>query len=268
MRRLLAVTAAALAFLGWTATPAHAATPGFHGLLNDNFSWNVPTGAWSDCNHNADTPKATCKGLPSWASAHWWAYPAGWPDTATQRHYPMGGYYDPASTVSVSGGALHIRMWRGKTGSVHSATVVPRQAMGLKYGAYEERWRVSRVARGYKSAHLLWPNDNSQCCEEDFPEGDWDSSISGYNHDPAGNNLTAADAGARWTSWHTTRIEWRPGSVRYFLDGRLLDSTTRDVPRDSMNWDVQNESSLDGESAAPNSWAQMDIDYVRVWSWS
>lgn len=268
LRRLAVVAAALAALLNAGVTPTHAAGSSFHRVLNDNFSWTVPTGAWSDCNHNTDTRQAVCKGLPAYASKNWWAYPNTWPDTATQRGYPVGGYYSPETTLSVSGGQLHIRMWRGRTGPVHSATVVPKAAMGLRYGAYEERWRVSHVARGYKSAHLLWPNSNSDCCEEDFPEGDWDSSINGYNHDLAGDNLTAADTSRAWTTWHTTRIEWKRDSVRYFLDGRLVDSTTQDVPRASMNWDIQNESSLDGESAAPNSWAQMDIDYVRVWSYS
>ncbi|MFE2832184.1 glycoside hydrolase family 16 protein [Streptomyces mirabilis] len=266
LRRLAAVGVAVVALMGVNATPARAAS--WHRVLNDNFSWTVPTGAWSDCDHNTDTRRAYCSGLPAYASRNWWAYPSSWPDTATQRGYRVGGYYDPATTLSVSGGQLHIRMWRGRTGPVHSATVVPKAAMGLKYGKFEERWRVVHAAPGYKSAHLLWPNDNSQCCEEDFPEGDWDSTLNGYNHDLAGDNLTAADTSRTWTTSHTTRIEWTPGSVRYFLDGRLVDSTTRDVPRTSMNWDIQNESSLDGESAAPNSWAQMDIDYVRVWSYS
>jgi hypothetical protein len=35
-----------------------------------------------------------------------------------------------------------------------------------------------------------------------------------------------------------------------------------------MDWDIQNESALNGESAAPNSWAQMDITDVKVWAWS
>ena len=56
--------------------------------------------------------------------------------------------------------------------------------MGIRYGAFEERWRVSRAAPGYKSAHLLSPVDNAACpgCEVDFPEGEWAHTIYAYAH--------------------------------------------------------------------------------------
>ncbi|MFE2486043.1 glycoside hydrolase family 16 protein [Streptomyces mirabilis] len=272
LRRLAAVGVAVVALMGVNATPAHAAGPSFHRVLNDNFSWTVPVGSWSDCDHNTDTRQAYCSGLPAYASRNWWAYPAGWPDTATQRGYRVGGYYDPASTLSVSGGQLHVRMWRGRTGPVHSATVVPKAAMGLRYGKFEERFRVSRVATGYKSAHLLWPVDNNACpnCEIDFPELEWSGQIAAFMHhkNSVGGDQDAYDTGQRWTSWHTSDVIWLPGSVTFVLDGKVVGHSTTAVPNTPADWDIQNESALNGESAAPNSWAQMDIDYVRVWSYS
>ncbi|MEU0818944.1 glycoside hydrolase family 16 protein [Streptomyces mirabilis] len=268
LRRLAVVAAAVAALVGVNATPTHAVGGSFHRVLNDNFSWTVPTGAWSDCNHNTDTRQAYCSGLPAYASRNWWAYPAGWPDTATQRGYKVGGYYDPASTLSVSGGQLHIRMWRGASGPVHSATVVPKAAMGLRYGAYEERWRVSHVARGYKSAHLLWPVNNDGCSEIDFPELEWDTQVAGFMHPSNCGQQIAVDTGKAWGQWHTSRIEWTPGKITFILDGAIVGQTTKSVPAIPMSWDIQNESALNGESAAPNSWGQMDIDYVRVWSYS
>ena len=35
-----------------------------------------------------------------------------------------------------------------------------------------------------------------------------------------------------------------------------------------MSWIIQNESALNGDRAAPNSGAQMDIAYVKGWTWS
>ena len=35
-----------------------------------------------------------------------------------------------------------------------------------------------------------------------------------------------------------------------------------------MDWIIQNESALDGESAAPNSSAQMDISYVAYYRYT
>jgi hypothetical protein len=254
------------ALLGVNAAPAHGAS--WHRVLNDNFSWTIPVGAWSDCDHNTDTRQAYCAGLPAYASRNWWAYPDSWPDTATQRGYPVGGYYSPETTLSVSGGMLHIRMWRGGSGPVHSATVVPKAAMGLRYGAYEERWRVSHVARGYKSAHLLWPVTNDGCSEIDFPELEWDTQVAGFMHPSNCGQQVAVGTGKSWGQWHTTRIEWKPGDIKFFLDSKLVGETRNHVPAMPMDWDIQNESALNGEQAAPNSSAQMDITYVKVWSWS
>lgn len=273
MRRLL-MTAFALGALlvGFTAPRAEAAAS-WHLKFTDGFNTAVAKGRFTDCNHSPDTPKAYCGGLSGSVRASWWAYPKGWPDTATQRRYAVGGYYDPASTLwiapSSSGdGQLHIRMWRGASGSVHSATIVPKAAMGLRYGAYEERWRVSHVARGYKSAHLLWPVNDDGCSEIDFPELEWDTQVAGFAHPSNCGQQVAVDTGKSWSAWHTSRIEWSPGRITFLLDGAVVGSTTKSVPAAPMDWDIQNESALNGEQAAPNSWAQMDVTYVKVWSYS
>jgi hypothetical protein len=277
MRRLLATAAGLAALLVGFTAPTAEATPTWHLRFADGFNTPVARGRFTGCDHNTDTPQAYCSGLPASVRSAWWAYPAGWPDTATQRGYPVGGYYDPATTLSISpspwgDGQLHIRMWRGASGPVHSATVVPKAAMGLRYGKYEERFRVSHVATGYKSAHLLWPVSNDACpnCEIDFPELEWTGQISAFAHhrDSIGGDQDAYDTGKTWTSWHTSDILWQPGSVTFLLDGHVVGHSTTAVPNTPMDWDIQNESALDGSSAAPNSWAQMDITYVKVWSYS
>ncbi|MFI8942741.1 glycoside hydrolase family 16 protein [Streptomyces syringium] len=254
------------ALLGLGTAPAEAA-PSWKLRFSDSFNVPVARGGFADCGHSVDTPRAYCGKLPAKVRAAWWAYPAGWPDTATQRGYPVGGYYDPATTLSISDGRLHIRMWRGPTGSVHSAAVVPKAMMGQRYGRYEERFRVSRAAVGYKSAHLLWPADDAACpgCEIDFPEQEWTTTIHAFTHPKGGGPQDAFDSGARWTAWHTAVTEWTPGHVRYYLDGRLIGHSTRGVPDRPMSWIIQNESALNGDQARPNSWAQMDIAWVRGW---
>ena len=66
-------------------------------------------------------PAAFCSGLPANLQSQWWAYPTGWPDTATETDLRLGGYYDPARTISISGGQMHIRLFRD-TGPIHSAS--------------------------------------------------------------------------------------------------------------------------------------------------
>jgi hypothetical protein len=63
-------------------------------------------------------------------------------------------------------------------------------------------------------------------------------------------------------------IEWKPGRISFILDGRTVGSSTDHVPNTAASWDIQNESALNGDRAAPNSSAQMDIEYVRGWTWS
>ena len=195
------------------------ATPGFQLIYQDNFTTDVPLGAFSDCNHNPSTPAAYCGGLAAYPSveANWWSYPAGWPDTATERNLPLGGFYDPATTVWISGGEMHIRMWRGATGANHSATMVPKAAIGMLYGQFTETFEVSQVATGFKSAHLLWPAATCVGCEIDFPEGDWDGSIEAFNHPKGGGNQDSFGNGTPWTGWHTSTIQWTPGDVKFFL---------------------------------------------------
>lgn len=208
--------------------------------------------------------------FPGPLSKDWFAYPHTWPDTATQRSYPVGGYYDPATTTWVSGGQLHMKMWRGAAGSVHSAAVAPNAAQGVKYGKFIETFRVSHVTKGYKSAHLLWPSNggqNATSFEVDYPENEWDVPISAYVHYGASDRQVSFDTNAKWGSWHTTEIDWTPTKLSFYMDGKLVGSTTKGVPNIAMDWILQNESALNGESAAPNTSAQIDISYVAVYSW-
>ena len=277
VRRTATAGALVAALLAAGVAPAHARTPGWHLLFADFFDTPAALGAFSDCDHFTDTPAAYCGGLPPALRSTWWAYPRGWPDTARQRGLPVGGLYDPDTTVWISrapdgDGQLHVRMWRGAYGGpVHSATIVPKRLMGLRYGAFEERWRVSRAAPGYKSAHLLWPVVNSACpdCEIDFPEGEWTGGVYAFAHHRGGVGgvQDGFSAHTTWTSWHTSRIEWRPGHVTFRLDGRLVGESTVGVPDTPADWDIQNESALAGATAAPGSQAQLDITYVCGWSW-
>lgn len=269
MRRILttAAVAAGLLFASVVELTAEAA-PTWKLRFSDAFNTAVAKGRFTDCGHQVDTLKAYCGGLTGAMRTNWWAYPKGWPDTATQRSYPVGGVYDPASTVWVSGGQMHIRMWRGPSGPVHSAAVVPKKLMGQKYGRYEERFRVSKVAVGYKSAHLLWPDVNDGCSELDFPELEWTETIAAFAHPSNCGRQAGFGTGKRWSDWHTTRIDWKPGDVSFYLDGKRIGRSTRGIPDKPMSWIIQNEAALNGDRAAPNSSAQMDIAYVKGWTWS
>lgn len=244
------------------APTAKAATPHWRLAYSTTFEQPAKLGKFSGCTQNE-----VCASLPANVKWQWWAYPFDWPDTATQRNYPVGGYYNPSQTVWISGGQMHIRMYR-VNGAVNSAALVPREARNRLYGQYVETFRVSQISQGYKSAHLLWPsngNQNTTTYEVDFPENEWDTTISGFIH--KGNNQLSYDTAAKWSSWHTSIIRWWPGHLQLLLDGKVIANTTKNVPTVPMDWIIQNESALNGESAPKNSSAQMDISYVAYYAY-
>lgn len=269
MRRLFAlITGMVIGFvlvLG-NANPAHA-TGTYTLKFVDEFGYDSSLGSWNDCGHNEDTKYAYCNGLSGHYRNYWWAYPDNWPDTATQRGYPVGGYYDAGNTVWASGGQLHIQMFR-QTGNVHSATVVPKLMIGQTYGMYTIRERVSHVGIGYKTANLLWPVTNDGCTEIDYPELEHDDTPTGFFHPRDCSAQSSFSTGVSWGDWHTYTLTWTPSYVHYWVDGVLIGSQTSKVPSVPMSWDIQNESALNGESAAPNSYDQIDIDYVKGYSWN
>lgn len=233
-----------------------------------SFAQPAPLGSFSGCDNYDRTPAAYCSGLPADVRSQWWAYPEGWPDTAAEAHASLGGYYDPAGTVWISGGQMHIRMFRG-SGSIHSAAVVPKAAIAMLYGKYVERFQVSAGgAPGYKSSHLLWPSGNAPNYEVDYPESSWDVGFCIHIHAVHKTTLDYCPAGALWTDWHTTEVDWTPRSLTFYLDGRqIYQATGKYVPDEPMSWILQNETALNGELAPVNSSAQLNISYVAVYSY-
>jgi hypothetical protein len=239
---------------------------GWKQLFADDFTTPVPVGAFSDCNHNADTPEAYCGGLAPYGNyqKRWWAYPNNWSDTAKSgadgnAGAPFGGVYHPEDTVFIGDGAMHIKMFRPTTGGDnHVASVVPIPCMDHQYGRYVERIKVVRADPGFKSAHLFYQGG----FEIDYPENDYGETISAYTHPGEASFST----NSRWTEWHTTVIEWTAGSVKFSLDGKVIGTTTVKVPNIPMSWVLQNESSILGPYASPGAVAQLDLDWVACYA--
>ncbi|OIJ67366.1 glycoside hydrolase family 16 protein [Streptomyces mangrovisoli] len=242
----------------------------FWQVVAENFNGDsVPLGSFSDCDHDAETSGAYCAGLTGSYRDNWWAYPTGWPDTATDRGRDVGGVYHPEDTVSVgpdaSGdGVMRIRMFRPADGGpVHSAAVLPRAVMDMAYGKFSARIRVVKPATGYKSAWLHYGDG----CETDFPEGNWDDGFAAFQHPCGGGDQDYFPGADDWTQWHTVSTEWTPGQVRFFVDGKQIGSDTRGVADQPLSWVLQNESALEGPGAAPGSSAELDITWVAAYAY-
>ncbi|MGW3665044.1 glycoside hydrolase family 16 protein [Streptomyces sp. NPDC005141] len=242
----------------------------FWQVLAEDFNGDrVPLGSFSDCDHRVDTSGAHCGGLSGEYRDNWWAYPAGWEDTANDRGRDVVGEYHPEDTVSVGpgengDGVMRIRMWRPEDGGpVHAAAVVPRAVMQMAYGKYSARIKVTKVAPGYKSAWLHYGGG----CEMDHPEGEWTGSLTAFHHPCGGGEQGYFPSDDAWTEWHTVSTEWTPGHVRFFVDGRQTGEDTRGVPSAPLSWVLQNESALEGPGAAPGSSAELDVTWVAAYTY-
>ncbi|WP_065959975.1 glycoside hydrolase family 16 protein [Curtobacterium sp. UCD-KPL2560] len=149
--------------------------------------------------------------------------------------YPDGmgdGKYWSGSQVSAHDGVLDVTLSgsRGAAGTFGTK----RGAWSNVGGSFSVRAKAVG-ADGNGAAFILWPTSNVWSEGElDFPEGDFDAEPWAHHHSMTpGNEVQAVSAGTgvSWRQWHTYTIQWIPGkSVTYLVDGRVLQTVTRDVP--------------------------------------
>ena len=110
----------------------------------------------------------------------------------------------------------------------------------------------------------MWPRDG----EIDFPEGEFDGTIYAFMHRQGattGSDQDAFATSARWTDWHTATLEWTPSAVRFYLDGKLIGTSTNRIPNTPMRWVIQNETTLSGFLPSSTTQGHVQVDYVQVW---
>jgi len=221
--------------------------PGWHQIFTDNFATPVPLGSF-----------------PSAVASKWTAY-SGFADTSGH------GVYDPAKVVSIANGVmtLHLHTENGTHYVSAPVPIIPGQGtyQGQIYGRYAIRFRADPVP-GYKTAWLLWPDDDQWPEGEiDFPEGDLTGTIGAYVHHKGNPHVQEAySTDVNYGGWHTAVIEWSPGAVKFILDGTVIgnDTNTAVIPDTPMHWVIQTETTPGGPAgtAAGN----VQIDWVTMYS--
>lgn len=64
------------------------------------------------------------------------------------------------------------------------------------------------------------------------------------------------------SGWHVATTEWAPGSVKYFLDNRLVGTSTTKVSSFPMHWVLQAETAY---GAVPSTSGHVKIDWAVVY---
>jgi beta-glucanase (GH16 family) len=204
--------------------------------------------------------------FPAAVSDRWFSYPYPWST--------LGGYYHPEKVVSIHDGVMDLWL-HNEGGKWLMAASVPKFVDGTTdqlYGRYELRWRTDAIP-GYYGVPLLWPQseDYLKDGEIDWPEGNLAGNFYGFIHHTgatSGGDQKRCDPGVAFASgWHTTVTEWRPNSVRLFLDGTLVCEETVRIPQTPMHLVLQFTTSPQGLPPAGTS-GHVLIDYVRVWSYA
>nr|WP_246328530.1 glycoside hydrolase family 16 protein [Curtobacterium pusillum] len=155
------------------------------------------------------------------------AYPQSW------QPYPDGtsGMYEPSSTVSVHDGVMDVALGGAGTAGTFGSV---EGAWGHVGGSFSVRAKATG-GDGNGAAFMLWPtSDVWSDGEIDFPEGNFESSPSAFQHSMTPGdeaNRVQVDTGVSWRDWHTYTVDWVPGkSVTYSVDGKVLETVTQDVP--------------------------------------
>lgn len=190
----------------------------------------------------------------------------GAPDPAKWSVYNGPGHHNkglrsPAQN-KVAGGYLTIKGdSAGTTGGLSAK--FNRQV----YARWEARMRTSARDPEYHPVLILWPADNAgnNCDEVDYAEGTADTRLMKvYLHyqcdgDPTTRAQTTIDA----TQWHNYAVDWSPGAVVAYIDGREVfrDTNSYHIPRAAMKQTIQLDWFPDGSKLNAS---QMQVDWVRV----
>ena len=191
----------------------------------------------------------------------WTVYPDGWPST-----YSASGAegYQPSTVLSVHNGVLDFHLHNDSHGHPVGADPSP-QPGGKQYQTYGAWSFCERVAPAdshrlddFHQAPLLWPRNPSkwQWAESDYPEDDLSAyDFSSYSHYGGSGaqdvfNIQTVESSYDPTQWHVYTQTWGPGFRAYYVDGRLVGTSTNEVWSGPERWQMQVEPSgrNDGDS--------------------
>jgi beta-glucanase (GH16 family) len=181
-------------------------------------------------------------------------------------------WYLPGNVVEQSG-ELHLIARRESTNGFGytSGLIQSKPSFSFTYGYAEARMWLPRGS-GFWPAFWTWPQNERWPPEIDVLELYGDNVNSAYlTYHSAGNADQSIIRRANWTAgWHTFAVDWRPGSLRWFIDGVQVKSRTSGDVASVPMYLIANLAVADGsEAPAPTGStplpSRLRIDWIRVW---
>lgn len=233
----------------------------------DTFTRDAPLGSFAQRTANAIVYTGD-------HGMQWTGYPDGWP--STYSGHAEG--YQPSKVLSVHGGMLDFYLHNDANGNPVGADPSPLPN-GNRYQTYGAWSLCERVAPAdghnladFHQAVLLWPLKfrDWQQAESDYPEQNLNTfDFSGYSHYGSAGAQAVFDIKAvtphfDTRQWHVYTQTWGPGFRSYYLDGRLVGTTTRQRWSQPERWQLQIEP-LGSMGPVPN---DRDSGHVYMkWVW-
>lgn len=151
--------------------------------------------------------------------------------------------YSPSTVQSVHDGTLDFNLHNDVGASI---SPIPGNRNQI-YGAWSMCERVAPDANSpnglgdFKQAVLLWPqlDSNGPAAESDYPEGNFNATSMGAfaHHNSTQDNFTTGTINT--SQWHVYTQTWGPGTRSYYIDGRLIGTSTSSVWSQPERWQLQ-----------------------------
>jgi hypothetical protein len=173
-----------------------------------------------------------------------------------------GNEYYSGSQISAHDGYMDVTLdgTHGAAGTFGT----PDDAWAHVGGKFTIRARATG-GTGNGVAVMLWPSSNVWADGEiDYPEGNFEDTAHVYQHSMVPGQEASAQTiatGTKWSDWHTYSEDWIPGkSMKYYLDGTLIFSTTTNVPTTGHRYMFQ----VGNWGAA----GHFDVDWVTTYDYA
>jgi hypothetical protein len=188
-----------------------------------------------------------------------------------------GGFFLP-SHVSQNLGKLIINGSKAQTpnGVIYATGGISNsKVLSQVYGKFDIRFRMD-AGYGINFVLLLWPTDDSWPPEINIAEDDGLSrslltSTLHYRNQAGVHDVFTdkIEGQIDFTQWHTVGVEWTPGHLKYFIDGRAW--TTVDspyVPSTPMSLAIQSQAWYCGGyfSDCPNATTPTNVNLEVDWA--